>query len=356
MKKSSLGKAHFKKKRPMKALAAIIAALIVLTGIAGCRLRNDMEQVVNLPQNQTSTDTAAQSEEPRTAEPMDSLETEQEQSKEEKLPSFSITRQVNGRAEWHRYSQRLLAGEDIEEQACTLRGGAVFFGMEDNELLAYNKALLFETDEGIAYELFEPIASFPQELGAAAQKSLSDYYRRNLNPAFSGDDTLQMMGYFGEDYVIFTNEVFHGNQAAAIFRTADGGKTWTEFPVAEDYPMEITGGCILSDKIGFLCYADRNIIIDGYTPRQLTIYKTEDGGKTWKDIELWIPETDVGMIAEPTIALSPMFDGEHGIMLVTYSEYVKQRDAFDCYIGWFESFDGGESWKFYSDPSAKLGR
>lgn len=355
MKELMHGNAPRAKQKLMRTLAAAFAALTLLAGMTGCQSGFAAEQTSDSDKKQTAPETAKPADSP-TAEPAAAPENAQHEPAEPaEQASFTISRQVNGRAEWSLYSQRLLAGKDIEEQACSLRAGAVFFGMDENALTAYNKALLLETDEGLAYELLESAASFPKELGEAAQKSLTEHYRKYLNPDLSDDGALQMMGYFGKDYIIFTSEAFQGKQAGAVFRTDDGWKTRKELPLPEGVASEITGGCILSDRIGFICYEERSSD-DNSTANRLSVYKTEDDGQSWKDIGLSLPQSETGITAEPTIALSPMFDGEHGIMLVTYTEYVKQRDAFDGYIGWFESFDGGESWEFHADPASRLGR
>ncbi len=86
---------------------------------------------------------------------------------------------------------------------------------------------------------------------------------------------------------------------------------------------------------------------DDYTLRQLMVYKTVDGGNTWENINLWIPEEYEGIIAPPCDALSPGFDVDHGVMLVTFSVHIESDDTFESRMAWFETFDGGESWTFH---------
>ncbi len=90
----------------------------------------------------------------------------------------------------------LLSGGSFEDKPLTLKGGGVFFGLSEheNKLIAYTEAKrLYEQSH---YELSNPVASFPYELGVNARKSIADYIRRNLDPTFAGDYTMQLFGYY----------------------------------------------------------------------------------------------------------------------------------------------------------------
>lgn len=245
----------------------------------------------------------------------------------------------------------MLTGESFEDKPFTPSGSGVFFGFEGNALIAYAKAEIIEEPENVHYMLSNPIASFPYDLGTRARKSVSDYIRRNLNPAFTDDDNLQLFGFMGENYIVFTGEPFHGYQASAIFFTEDGTE-WTEIRSFEGYPMQLTGGAMLSENVGYLCYMDRSLMQSAvYTPRTLTVYMTVNGGETWEDIGLVIPEEYEGMIAPPSAALSPRFDGEHGVIPVTHSMFNSDTGEFESHTAWFETNDGGKTWEFHAPQS-----
>lgn len=244
-------------------------------------------------------------------------------------------------------SKTLLTEGSIDEQSFSLNGEGVFFDIENDMLNAYSEAIIHDESGNVRYELINPTKSFPGELGLRARKSVSNAIRANLNAEFDGDEDLQLFGYIGERYIIFTDEPFHGYQAAAIFVESDMGE-WKEIPVPEGYSKQITGGCMIDERMGYLCCLDRDLMhSDTYTPRQLTVYRTADGGKTWENIELWIPEEYEGVIAPPAFAMSPFFEDEHGIILVTYSVYNEPTDSFDSKTAWFESTDGGTTWEFH---------
>ena len=240
----------------------------------------------------------------------------------------------------------MIRGESVEDIPLTPNGSGVYFGLDGGALVAYAEAELIEEPGNVRYELSSPVASFPYELGLRARKSVSDYIRRNLDPGFAGDDKLQLFGFMGENYIIFTGEPFHGYQAAAIFYTPDGSQ-WSEFRSFEGHPVELTGGAVLSESVAYLCYFDRSLMrFDDYTPRRLTVYKTCDGGETWEDIGLTIPDEFEGIIAPPAAALSPYFEGDHGIIPVMYSTFNSFTAGFDSHTAYFETNNGGESWVF----------
>lgn len=58
-----------------------------------------------------------------------------------------------------------------------------------------------------------------------------------------------------------------------VAKTTDGGKTWTEIPLADDFNLREFG-------IGFI---DKNL---GWVGGSTTGYETTDGGKTWKPVEM----------------------------------------------------------------------
>lgn len=339
-----------------RAACVCIMSLIALASLGACQARNDQFK-------QTEADAKKmQSEAPLTNQPSELPRTAETEAPEDKQPeetpaanSVSMggtNRTVQDRSELIAFTQRLLEGKDIFTHTVTLEHGAVFFNLEEDGLVAYNKAFKVEEIGNCHYECFAPLAVFPRELGEMAKKSLVGYYKRNIEPGYSGDEVNQMEGYYGEDYIIFTDGVFHGMQASAIFVTSDGWKTWKEVPVIEGFPTHVTGGCMLSEEVGFLCYFARHL--PDYKFDELSVYKTVDAGLTWKPLDVKIPRDKGGLLCDPVKVFSPMFEGDHGIMIVQYSEYRREEDEVDRFIGWFESFDGGDTWEFHPDPVAEF--
>ena len=65
------------------------------------------------------------------------------------------------------------------------------------------------------------------------------------------------------------------------------------------------------------------------------------------------PDEYEGMIAPPTAALSPRFDGEHGVVPVTFSIFNAGSGEFESHTAWFETDDGGVTWVF-NIPQSEL--
>lgn len=252
---------------------------------------------------------------------------------------------VSQYCEYMAAAQALLAGELDDVPDFSYTSGYVYFGFEGESLVAYEKALLITNEHGEQeYELSEPIGRYPRIIGDQAQKKLSGYMRKYLNLGVDGETGLQLMGFIGRDFIVFTTESVADTQICCIFRT-DDGSNWYEFGHNNTYPRRATGACILSDKVGFICYSDRYVQVAGdYSPRKLIVYRTEDGGESWEDIGILLPE-DYESSAQ-NFALSPVFDGECGVMFVTGSEYNTETEQTESYTVWFESTDGGMTWIF----------
>ena len=68
-----------------------------------------------------------------------------------------------------------------------------------------------------------------------------------------------------------------------IDKTKDGGKAWTEIGnTNETSARVVTGVGFLDDKVGFVGfrYEDNNNLI---------VYRTDDEGSTWKELEINLP-------------------------------------------------------------------
>lgn len=270
-------------------------------------------------------------------------------------PEVTVTSYNGGRSAYMALTHTVLSGGDFEDQLHEWYCGGVFFTMEDEGFVAYERAILRSTgtpgvDYDERYEFYDPIETYPAELGHWAYRAVGDYLRANGFADFTGDEGLQLFGYIGEDYIIVTDAPQMGSQSVAIFRRDSSGN-WVEFPVPDKQPTQITGGCVLSDKVAYICYQDRGIMHSGdYTPRQLVIWRTTDGGQTWEDINLWIPEEYEGYICPPAYVFSPVFEGDHGMIVVAYCVYNPEVEyGFEQHSSWFETNDGGNTWVFHLD-------
>lgn len=130
-------------------------------------------------------------------------------------------------------------------------------------------------------------------------------------------------------YVILGGGETIGQEYNVVYKTIDGGKTWT---IQQAFPTDdiIEYGTFVSENIGLLF--TRNA--DGSVH---SLFRTEDGGQTYSEI------------ATPSVEgyfLVPLcyeeFKNENGILSV-YA-YLQANDSATSLKGTFTSKDGGSSW------------
>lgn len=120
-----------------------------------------------------------------------------------------------------------------------------------------------------------------------------------------------------------------------LYKTTDGGQNWEKI-------LDISENTGINDIIIDPTNPD-NLIASSYQRRrhvwtlinggpESNIYKSTDGGKTWKKITSGIPEADKGRIG---LAYAPTNPN------IVYAIIEAQKDAG----GFFKSTDGGESWE-----------
>lgn len=236
----------------------------------------------------------------------------------------------------------VIAGGRADE-AFTLDGGGVFFALTENEFAAYGAAVHSFGPGYEDYRLFDQLASWPRAVGEMAEQALAE-----KAGAETVDELGQLFGYYGDNYVVLTDAPFHDTQSSVILYTEDG-ENWLEMQPPEGQRSRVTGACVLPGGVAYVCYCDRSTAY--YTPYVLTVYETRDGGGSWHDIGLAFPEEYADIVAPPCTALSPVMNGTHGVILVTYTVFDPGTQEFVTRTACFETFDGGGSWAFAPERS-----
>ncbi|SFR59647.1 VPS10 domain-containing protein [Maribacter stanieri] len=148
-------------------------------------------------------------------------------------------------------------------------------------------------------------------------------------------------------YVAAQGALFEGNAERGIYKTTDGGKTWTNTLFVNN----LTGASELSMDANYpeIMYAAMwehqrmpNMVVSGGPGSGL--YKSTDAGETWKKIHEGLPE-EKGKMA---IAVSPSNSNKVYALIESDSDADKG--------GLFVSNDAGESWSMVSGDNRLVQR
>jgi hypothetical protein len=127
------------------------------------------------------------------------------------------------------------------------------------------------------------------------------------------------------------------NASNYIFKTSDGGKTWTKSDGNQDtvYPTIVTGAAFTTGDTAFICF--------WYYEKEFEppIIWSQDGGITWSKLYLKLPAQ---YDKYSKTALSPVFDGPNGTLPILLSDGGASAHAGTVY---FKSTDYGKTWSFY---------
>jgi len=192
-----------------------------------------------------------------------------------------------------------------------LRTAPVIFSPVDNKTLFYAGNVLFKTLDGgnswavISPDLTRTTWDVPESVGIYST------------------DNLKKMPQRGVIYTVAPshksiNTIWIGTDDGLIQKTADGGKSWKNIT-----PPEITSW----NKVSLIdaghfddqtAYAAINKIrLDDMNPY---IYRTHDGGKTWKKIVKGLPAAPVNAVREDPLCKGLLFAGTEGAIYVSFND------------------------------------
>jgi photosystem II stability/assembly factor-like uncharacterized protein len=169
-------------------------------------------------------------------------------------------------------------------------------------------------------------------------------------------------------YVAAIGHFYGGNPDRGVFRTRDGGKTWkkvlfknndvgaVEVQVDPSHPSTVYAGLWNTRRPPWFVYAPSNGPGGG-------IYKSTDGGDTWKELANGLPTQGMG---KSGIAVSPVDSNRVYAVIDNLEPPPGTRPAAPAagefgagatgQGGFFRSDDGGAHWTKVSDDSALWGR
>jgi len=197
-----------------------------------------------------------------------------------------------------------------------IRTAPVIFSPVDNKTLYFSGNIIFKTTNGgdswetISPDLTREAWDIPASVGIYTSKDMLTMKRRGvvytLAPSYKNITTL-----------------WAGTDDGLIHITRDGGKTWKNIT-----PTEITSWSKVSlidasrydDNTAYV--AVNRIRCDDQAPY---IYKTTDGGTTWKKIVTGLPNEPINAVREDAVRKGLLFAGSENAVYV--------------------SFDAGEHWQ-----------
>lgn len=231
-----------------------------------------------------------------------------------------------------------------------------------NGWAASETMVLRSSDGGVTWRNATP-KDAPAILGAAFQvKAVSplaawvlipdaaDYKKGTLFRTADGGQTWQANEVpFGGGWIQFQDDkkyavlmadrgVAAGSQAVDLYQTSDGGATWMlVYHVDPENPADqgITFG---GDKSGVAFLDSTRGWITGFIPMDgaTYLYATQDGGKTWKQVQLGLP---AGWQQAQIDTKPPVFFGsKEGILTLQASTNVGQ-------MVFYVTHDGGDTWQ-----------
>ncbi|MBR6410996.1 MAG: hypothetical protein IKS35_06405 [Clostridia bacterium] len=181
-------------------------------------------------------------------------------------------------------------------------------------------------------------ARLPGPVWSLAWQSLADHTREYLlvDLLADPDNNPTASGFLGDDWFVFITEdslPLHKG-IHTIWRT-ENGTDYYEYGNNNSYPYRVTGAYILSEMTGFLCQDD---LLSNESAGNFKLFGTFDGGRTWQDMGLSLPETYAGY--SYATAFFPYFLGEKGIVFVCVDDLTDRKTVF------FQTEDGGKTWSF----------
>ncbi len=216
-----------------------------------------------------------------------------------------------------RFDKRTGQTQNIEPEAARsgkyrfLRTAPVLFSPVDKKTLFYAGNVLFKTlNGGKDWQIISPDLSreswdIPASVGIYTSDELKKMPRRGV---------IYTVAPSAKDI----NTIWCGTDDGLIHLTKDGGKTWKNVT-----PPVITSWSKISlmDASHFdvnTVYAAVNRIrLDDMHPH---IYKTKDGGKTWKEIINGLPDDPINVVREDPVRKGLLFAGSETAVYVSFDD------------------------------------
>lgn len=175
-------------------------------------------------------------------------------------------------------------------------------------------------------------------------------WKQSIVPGTNPGVRFRKIGFTSQKngYLIITCDRTMSFEAHSVFKTADGGKTWKEAATVHGVNSLVTDAGFINDQLGFISFGSKNEMDKQSQP---FLFRTDDGGKTWSEVVVPIPPEYQGIF---TVAEIPVFDGSQGTLLVNQGPTGDFQGG--KVLARFISIDKGVTWHFanLADPDQVL--
>jgi photosystem II stability/assembly factor-like uncharacterized protein len=192
-----------------------------------------------------------------------------------------------------------------------LRTAPVLFSPLDPRTLYYAGNVIFKTQTGgKSWEIISPDLSreswdVPESIGVYKDDKMKTMPRRGV---------VYTLGLSSLD----VNLIWAGTDDGLIWITHDGGKTWfnvTPPQISSWSKISIIEASHFDKNVAYA--AVNRIRLDDQRPH---IYKTVDGGKTWKEIVTGLPNDPINSVKEDLLTKGLLFAGSERFVTISFDD------------------------------------
>jgi photosystem II stability/assembly factor-like uncharacterized protein len=220
-----------------------------------------------------------------------------------------------------RYDKRTGQAQNIAPEAVRsgqyrfIRTAPVLFNPIDKKTLYYAGNVLFKTNNGgSSWQVISPdlsrdsadiVKNIPNNIGIYTNDDMKKMKRRGVI-------------YTVAPSYVDINTIWCGTDDGLIHVTKDGGKTWRNVTPPQLTPWSKVSLMDASHTDVNTAYAAVNKI--RLADMQPHIYKTTDGGKTWKEIINGLPNDPINVVKEDPIRKGLLFAGSERAVYVSFDD------------------------------------
>jgi hypothetical protein len=211
-------------------------------------------------------------------------------------------------------------------------------------------AFVFVEKKQQTEQLGHPEQPKPESVKIIYSADRGESWKESAVPGTFPSVRLRMLGFTSDQngYLMVTSDRTMSFEANVVFKTNDGGKSWKKIGSVQDVNSLVTDGGFINDQLGFISFGSINKLDKQPQPY---LFRTSDGGKTWKEVEVPIPAEYQGIF---TVAQLPVLDGSQVTLLVNQGPSGDFQGG--KVLARFISIDEGMTWHFANlvDPDQVL--